>query len=191
MSSQYWFFMRAAYGKEAVARDYLEKNGIKVYHPQHVIKKVEGDRTYMSVQSIIPNSLFVFSTEEILKQYVGQPPLDFFHHYYIPNLDEKGVPIENGRKPIVIPDNQMEQFIIWNDAKDANKYFRQEEYTFVPGQRVYVKEGPFKGFTGQVVRIKGQTRVGTNITSVGFIATTYIPKHFLVAIEEENNKINK
>ena len=64
MSSQHWFFMRAAYGKEAVARDYLEKNGIKVYHPQHVIKKVEGDRTYMSVQSIIPIHFLFFQQKK-------------------------------------------------------------------------------------------------------------------------------
>lgn len=45
--------------------------------------------------------------------------------------------------------------------------------------KVRVTDGPFKGLIGNVVRFKGQTRVGINIDEVGFICTNYVPKSFL------------
>lgn len=182
-----WYFMRASYGQEMKAKEHLTSQGIEVYCPLRIVTRQEGLRRFQSYESLIRNALFVYSDYDTLRQYVGQPPLSFLHFFYRPNIDNDGTPIGTGRTPIVIPDHQMQQFQLWHKADAVDKIYRPEHYTFKEGDRVYIRQGEFAGFEGQVVRYKGQTRVGTNIEGVGFIATTYIPKSFLEPIEKSKS----
>lgn len=67
------------------------------------------------------------------------------------------------------------------ECKD--KIFYNKRFQFQTNDRVIVTDGPFKGFTGHVVRLKGLTRVGVNIDKVGFVCTNYIPKSFLKVVK--------
>lgn len=180
-----WFLMRAAYGQEMKAFDYLvDKEGIaEVFCPQWMQERTVGGKKVKKLVSILPNALFVRSTQKVLRGYVGVPPLTYFHHYYQPYKDEEGRDIENGRKPIVIPDSQMLSFRKWLEADVEDKIYMNDTFLFKRNDLVRVREGDFEGFTGHVVRLKGQTRVGVNIEGVGFICTTYIPKHCLEVID--------
>lgn len=85
-----WFLMRAAYGQEKKAKDYLEAKGIEVFLPlQEKCYLYKGRRIYRQV-SLIPNFLFVKSTEQEMKKYIGKGNLDFFHHYYVPHINSGG-----------------------------------------------------------------------------------------------------
>lgn len=177
-----WFFMRVSYGREVIVNDYLHTQNIQTFYPQQQqIVETNGKRQMRTV-SLIPNSLFVLSTEQELKQYIGKAPIPFFHHFYVPDKDSNGQPIGTGRKPLVIPDNQMENFITWCTADGKDKLLVNTVFQFKNQDLVRVIHGPFTGFTGHVVRYKGQQRVGVNIDGVGFITTTYIPKGFLEKI---------
>lgn len=85
-----WFLMRAAYGKEKKAKDFLEAKGIKTFLPLQTQTYIyKGKKKHRQV-SLIPNFLFVKSSEEEMKQYIGKGELDFFHHYYVPHKDDRG-----------------------------------------------------------------------------------------------------
>lgn len=175
-----WFYMRVAYGQEKKVRDYLLSEGIEVFLPS-----CTKDRTIDGVKkqveaSLIPNVLFVHSTAEILHRYVGQFPTENLHHYYQPYHDAHGHPIGTGRRPIVIPDYQMQSFQIWLEADNGEKvYIDTDCFNFKTNDLVRITEGDFKGFIGHVVRLKGQTRVGVLIEGCGLFSTTYVPKAML------------
>ena len=135
--------------------------------------------------SVIPNALFVHSSADVLKQYVGKRPTEYFHHFYEPWHDSKGNIIGSGRRPIIIPDNQMQSFQIWLQTDNPNKILvTTSNFDFRLGDSVKVIEGDFKGFIGRVIRLKGQTRVGINLKGVGLVSTSFIPKYYLEHIIE-------
>ena len=119
-----WFLMRAAYGQEKKAKFFLEAKGIEVFLPMKEKCCILNGKRKTKQVSLIPNFLFVKSTETEMKNYVGKGELDFFHHYYVPHKDETGKKIgKNGIKPLVIPEQQMNFFIKWNAVEEEDKLF--------------------------------------------------------------------
>lgn len=175
-----WFLMRVSYGREEKAKEILELNGVEVFLPM-TQKERGGVNKIVKKGSLIPNLLFVRSTENTLNQYVGKPGLEFLHYYYVPNYDSEGRPIGlRGIKPLIIPDDQMASFRRWHDVEDPHKMFMPKTaLEFNPGERVRIIEGKFKGIIGYVCRVKRQRRVGVHIEGLGIIVTAYIPKDFL------------
>lgn len=181
-----WFLMRVAYGQEKKAADFLVgKEGVEeVFCPQWVQERTFGGKRKKTLVSLVPNMLFVKSTMAVLRQFVGVPPTQFLHHYYQPYKDDCGRDIESGRRPLEIPEGQMVSFRRWFEADAEDKIYIQDTFQFKQNDIVRVTEGEFTGFTGHVVRLKGQTRVGVNIEGVGFICTTYIPRYCLEKVDE-------
>lgn len=77
-----WFLMRAAYGQEQKAKEFLEAKGIETFLPLQEHCFVRDGKRVKKMQSLIPNFLFVKSTESEMKKYIGKHPVDFLHHYY-------------------------------------------------------------------------------------------------------------
>ncbi len=176
-----WFLMRAAYGQERKAKEFLDALGIETFLPLHTQTYIhKGKKTRRRV-SLIPNFLFVKSTEAEMKKYVGRGKLRFLHHYYIPHKDESGNSIgPKGITPLVIPERQMALFVRWNTVDDDGKLFvAGDRFNFTKDDRVKIIKGKFAGFEGRICRIKGQTRVGMIIEGIGTIFTAYIPKDCL------------
>lgn len=179
-----WYYMRVAYGQEKKVRDFLISEGIEVFLPTIKKERVLGGIQKQIEVSLIPNSLFVHSTETNMKRYVGKFPTNNLHHFYEPYHDEKGQPIGSGRKPLIVPDTQMQSFQIWTESSNENKIFiNKTDFEFKKDDLVRISEGEFKGFIGRVVRLKGQTRVGVIIEGVGFISTAYVPKNAIMQID--------
>lgn len=178
-----WFYMRVAYGQEKKVKDYLISEGIEVFLP--IIKKERvlcGSKKQIEV-SLIPNSLFVHSSASEIKRYVGKYPTNNLHHFYEPHRDENGHSIGTGRRPIIVPDTQMQSFLIWTASSNENKIFIDKtDFEFKNNDFVRITEGEFKGFTGFVVRLKGQSRVAVVIDSIGLISTAFVPKGMLELI---------
>lgn len=62
-----WFLMRAAYGQEKKAKDFLEAKGIEVFLPMQEKCIVQNGKRKNKQVSLIPNFLFVKSTEAEMK----------------------------------------------------------------------------------------------------------------------------
>lgn len=179
-SNLVWFYMRVAYGQEKKVQDYLLSEGIEVFHPTWKKERVIAGVKKLIEVSLIPNALFVHSTANVMKKYVGKEPTTNLHHFYEPHLDDNRRLIGTGRIPIIVPDRQMESFQIWTSSQDLNKIFlHTNQFEFKHNDLVRICDGEFKGFTGYVIRLKGQTRVGVLINGVGFVSTAYVPHAFL------------
>lgn len=79
-----WFYMRVSYGQEQKVGDYLENKGLEVLLPKCKRQRTYGGEKKLVDVSLIPNVLFVHSTAEILKQYIGKAPTENLHHFYTP-----------------------------------------------------------------------------------------------------------
>lgn len=177
-TEQKWFLMRASYGQEQKACDYLQEKGIKAFCPKWKQERTYGDKKVIVEVSMIPNTLFVHSTEKEMRCYIGKSPLTYFHHYYCKDINSPRC-----RKPIIVPDSQMHAFMLWVKTDSADKIYNKDgNFNFKRGDHVRVTSGDFAGFTGYVMRYKGQTRVGISIDNIGTIFTAYIPKSLLVKI---------
>lgn len=70
--------MRAAYGQEIKAKEYLDAKGLETFLPIiDRMRLVKGKRVRKK-ESLIPNFLFVLATEVELQKYVGSKDLSFF-----------------------------------------------------------------------------------------------------------------
>lgn len=72
-----WFLMRAAYGQEQKAQEFLEAKGIETFLPLQEHCFVRDGKRVKKMQSLIPNFLFVKSTENEMKKYIGKHPVVF------------------------------------------------------------------------------------------------------------------
>lgn len=173
----HWYVLRATYGQEKKAYDYLVSRKVKAFYPtMRVMKEVKGKRIYV-VESRIPNLLFVFGTEEEIKTYVydnvNLPFLRFYYRYFFVNH-------KTDKTPMIVPDRQMENLMIICASESDNIVFSSESIKkFEEGKLVRVIEGPFKGVIGRVAKYKKQQRVGITIDSIGTMATAYVPSDFL------------
>lgn len=173
----HWYVLRATYGQEKKAYDYLVSRKVKAFYPtMRVMKEIKGKRIYV-VESRIPNLLFVFGTEEEIKTYVydnvNLPFLRFYYRYFFVNHKTE-------KTPMIVPDRQMENLMIICASESDNIVFSSESIKkFEEGKLVRVIEGPFKGVIGRVAKYKKQQRVGITIDSIGTMATAYVPSDFL------------
>ena len=169
--------LRATYGQEKKAYDYLVSKKVKAFYPtMRVMKEIKGKRIYV-VESRIPNLLFVFGTEEEIKTYVydnvNLPFLRFYYRYFFVNHKTE-------KTPMIVPDRQMENMMIICASESDNIVFSSESIKkFEEGRLVRVIEGPFKGVIGRVAKYKKQQRVGITIDGIGTMATAYVPSDFL------------
>lgn len=172
-----WFALRATYGREKSARDFLASKGVEVFCPmQKVAKMVRGKRRFV-LRSRLPNILFAFGLEDEIKAFVfDNVNLPFLRFYYRHHH-------EGGRltkEPLVVPNYQIDTFKIICEAEDEDIFVSTDKIRlFEKGEEVRITQGRFAGVTGRVANFKGQKRVGIYIEGVATVATAYVPRAYL------------
>lgn len=175
-----WYVFRASYGREDIAADFLVKTGTYTYIPKkYVFKYVRGKKKKI-LQSLIPNLIFVYTTEDKAEEYVKNTPamscLSYYYNHFKHDNDLKNPPLTISRK-------EMENFIIATCNKSEHLRFVDEKQChFKGGEIVKVNYGLFKGVEGRVARVSGQQRVVITLTQVGLVSTAYIPTAFLQVV---------
>ena len=177
-----WYVFRASYGREDKASDYIVEDGTFVYIAKRYTRKTVKGKSKKVLESLIPNLLFVYTTEDKAKEYVENTPvlsyLSFYYNHF--ELDE-----DHKNPPLTVSCKEMENFILATYNKNEHlKFVEENQCHFKGGEMVRVIEGMFKGVEGRVARVSGQQRVIVTITNVGMISTAYVPTAFLKIIEE-------
>ena len=177
-----WYVFRASYGREDRASDYIVEDGTYVYIAKRYTRKSVNGKQKKVLESLIPNLLFVYTTEDKAKEYVKDTPalsyLTFYYNHFELDDDQKN-------PPLTVSCKEMENFIIATCNKSEHlKFVDEEQCHFKGGEIVKVVEGPFKGVEGKVARVSGQQRVIVTITNVGLISTAYVPTAFIQVIKE-------
>ena len=84
---------------------------------------------------------------------------------------------------LVVPEKAMEDFIKVSASMDEDLiYITEITEKLREGQTVRVKEGPFKGVEGKVVRIKKSRRILVELPGMLAVATTFVDPAFLEII---------
>lgn len=79
-------------------------------------------------------------------------------------------------RPLVIPDKAMEDFIAVSSSMEQDLiYLTRISPKLREGQTVKVKDGPFKGVEGKIVRIRKSRRILVELPGMLAVASTYIP----------------
>lgn len=179
----HWYALRTTYGREQLAYEYISTHGGTVYWPtMEQVREVDGKRRKVRV-SRIPNVLFAHGTLQEVQTFVyDNANLPFLRFYYA----KETIGRETFRRPLVVPERQMESLRIICAVDDGNIALVPHTDThFTKGQQVRIIQGRFSGVTGRVARYQGQQRVAVIIDGLFTIATAYIPSAFLEPMGNE------
>ena len=180
-SSMRWYVFRASYGREDKAFDYIVEDGTFAYIAKRYVYKVVNGKEKKVLETLIPNLLFVYTTEDKANEYVKRTPaLSYLTYYYNHfELDES-----SKNPPLTVPCREMENFIMATCNKSEHlRFVNESQCHFKGGELVRITDGVFKGVEGRVARVSGQQRVVLSLSQVGLVSTAYIPTAFLQVIK--------
>lgn len=180
-----WFVLRATYGREFKAYDFIVKDHTEAYLPVCYVMRFHHGKKKRVLASLLPNFLFVYATPEKIEEYVKRTPeLSYLSYYY--NHFKVGNYGKN--PPLTVDYEDMINFI--RTTRVQNEHIRlveSEHCHYKSGDRVRVIDGDFAGVEGRVARVAGQQRVVVEIPGICLVATAYIPSAFMELIEPSDN----
>ena len=141
-----WFAMSATFGRELKAQAYLEKNEVKCFVPMQY--QLVNDRKQGKVRKLVPaisNLIFVYTTKERIQELKGS--VDYLQYLTMP-VDGKNV-------PIIVPENQMQQFITVCETHDEKLvYLSPDEIHLEKGTPVRIIGSAFDEVEGTFVKVE-------------------------------------
>lgn len=164
---QLWYVLRATYSRELKVCDALNRMGIRTFVPMMWKKKIVDGKEEKILVPAVGSICFVYSTKEDIDAYIrgfgGNSPV----HYYWDRIENK---------PLTVSDKAMEDFIAVASTMDEDLVYMTEiNERLREGEKVTVKEGPFKGVHGTVVRIRKSRRIMVEIPGMLAVASAYVP----------------
>lgn len=182
-SGKSWYVFRASYGREDKASDFIVEDGTFVYIAKRYTPKIVNGKRKRVLESLIPNLLFVYTTEEKAEEYAKDTPAISYLTYYYNHFEKNE---EQKNPPLVVPCKEMENFILATcNNSEHLRLVEESQCHYKNGEMVKVIDGIFKGVEGKVARVSGQQRVIVTISKVGLVSTAYIPTAFLQKLNSE------
>lgn len=153
-----WYVLRATYARELKVRDQINDHGLRSFIPMMWKDK--------KLVPAITGLVFVNATREQIDRYIRSFGDDRPVNYYWDRT---------ANRPLTVPDKAMEDFISVASTMDPDLiYLTEISDKLREGQKVIVKEGPFKGVEGKVVRIRKSRRIMVEIPGMLAVASTYV-----------------
>lgn len=173
-SEKKWFPLRVTYMQEMKVKHDLDAKRIENFIPMTQTFRMRGERRVKILTPAIHNLIFVYLSEEDMKEYKERSPLPI---RYIINHETK--------MPITIPESQMRNFIGVAGTYDEQLiYLESNPQNWHKGQRVRIKGGVFTGYEGRFVRVKNDRRVVIEIPGIIAVATGFIHPSLLEPVDE-------
>ena len=155
----HWYAVKVFWRRTARMAEVLEELGIEYY-----------------AQKVVPSYMFIHADENTAIRFRESQ----FGHAYL--YAERG----EGKKPIAVPDAQMEAFRIVTSALADVELLEGAPESYAVGDLVRVTDGPFKGAQGYIRRIRKDRRLVIVVSGVAAIATVYIPPELLEKVVEQS-----
>lgn len=163
-----WYAMRATYGRNLSAKLVADSHNIDNYIPMHqVITRCRGKKQRKWVP-VIRDLIFILASSEEIMRLKRQ----------ITYLQYITRPINKRNEPIVVPEEQMKQFIDITISENSDLiYLRPEEVNLQEGTKIKVHGGEFDGYEGYFVKLTGKRnkRIVVQIDSVIAVAVKISP----------------
>ena len=174
-----WYALRVSYSRELKVRDKLNESGIRTFVPMmwRRCPVKPGMTTGNPSRRLVPtvgNLCFAYSTRAELEDFIrGYGETSPVHFYWD----------RTANKPLTVPEKAMNDFIAVTSTLDEDLiYITEITSKLREGQTVKVKEGPFKGIEGKVIRIRKSRRILVELPGMLAVATTYIQPEYLEII---------
>lgn len=169
-----WFAIRVTYNREMKVKRELDSIHIENFLPMKYRIIFRGEKKIKELVPAIHNLIFVYITPEDLKSYKATTALPI---RYIMNRET--------REPIVIPEQQMQNFIaVAGNPTEQIVYLDPDVSNFKKGDKVKIIGGVFEGAEGYFMRIKGDRRVVVCINGIAAVATAFIHPSLVKKIDE-------
>lgn len=169
-----WYAYKVFFNKVFEADTRIREGGVETYFPVIKEDRLVGDRVVKVHKPAISSLLFVHCTEEVAlfwqRQLMGKVML--YSHV-----------TDNMRRPSPIDEEEMRVFILVTSVDDERlQYLDVGAVDYRQGQKVRVIDGPYKGCSGFIKRVKGNRRLLVSVEGLALVATSYIPSAFLERI---------
>ena len=176
-----WYAIRVTYNRELKVKEDLDARQIRCFVPMQYRRE---ERNGVMVKRLVPsvhNLIFINLTPSEMKEYKETTQLPI---RYIMNRET--------RKPITVPDREMENFIkVAGTYEEKLIYLDAEPGDFTRGERVRIIGGMFAGAEGVFVRFKGDRRVVVNIEGIIAVATTFVHPSMMEKITDpDENRLD-
>ena len=170
-----WYVLRVSYSRELKVQQRLDEEGVRSFVPMVWRKKEVAGKTTRILVPAVSNLCFAYSTRErLLSFFTSYGDASPVHFYWD----------RTSNSPLVVPEKAMEDFITVASSLDEDLiYLTEINSRLREGQKVIVKDGPFKGVEGKVVRIRKSRRVLVELPGMLAVATTYISPNSLEIAE--------
>ena len=161
-----WYVLRVSYSRTLKIKALLDERGVRTFIPMVWQKKTEGGKTEKKLVPAVSNLCFVRWTrhdiDEFIRSYGDNSPV----HYYWDRT---------ASRPMTVPEKAMNDFITVASSMDEDLiYITEISDKLREGQKVKVREGPFAGVTGKIVRIRKSRRILVELPGMLAVATTYV-----------------
>lgn len=176
---QSWYALRATYSRELKVQAQLQEKGVRTFIPMmwqrcpvkpgmttNTTSSPTGSGISRHLVPAISNLVFVYWTREGIDSYIRSfgdaRPVNYYWD-------------RTTNSPLTIPDKDMENFITVASTLDEDLvYLTEVSDKLREGQAVKVKEGPFKGVEGKIVRIRKSRRILVELPGMLAVASTYV-----------------
>ncbi len=162
-----WFAIRVTYNRELKVKADLDARGITNFVPMQYRREERHGQMVKRLVPSVHNLIFINITPSEMKEYKMTTDLPI--RYIMSNQ------ADGSRKPITVPDREMENFIkVAGTYNEKLIYLNPDPGDFSEGERVRIIGGMFEGAEGIFVRLKGDRRVLINVPGIVAVATTYV-----------------
>lgn len=177
-----WFVLRATYGRANKVYDIIQKDGQEAYIPLgYQLKEINGKKKRVKAP-LLPNLVFVYTTEDYVKSLTKNPAYRTFVSFYFNHFSTDRF---GKNPPLTIDYAAMINFINLTSIDDKHiRIVDPCQCNYKSGELVRVIDGKFKGVIGRVARAAGEQRVVVELEGLCWVATAYIPTAFLQACIE-------
>ena len=161
-----WYAIRVTYSRELKFQTLLQESGFQTFVPMCRRTFEKNGKKENKLVPAVSNLIFVHSEKA---------DLDAFMTRMGETCPARFIWDKSTRKPIVVPDKAMEDFIKVSSSMDEDLiYITEITEKLREGQTVRVVAGPFKGVEGKVVRIRKSRRVLVELPGMLAVATTFV-----------------
>lgn len=172
-----WYALRVSYSRVLKIQSELQGMGVRTFVPmmwrrcpvKPGMTQTGKPGTTKLQKRLVPavtNLCFVQWTQADVERYIqGYGDKSPVHFYWDRTSSSR----------LVVPDKAMEDFIKVSSSMDEDLiYITEISEKLREGQTVMVKNGPFKGVEGKVVRIRKSRRVLVELPGMLAVATTFV-----------------
>ena len=161
-----WHVLRVTYSRELKIKAILEQKGVQAFVPMMWKTKITDGVQEKKLVPAVSNLCFVYWDKDSIDTFISGFGDNSPVHYYWDRTTNR---------PMTVNAKAMADFIAVASTMDEDLiYITEINDKLREGQTVRVKNGPFAGVQGKIVRIRKSRRILVELPGMLAVATTYV-----------------